>query len=352
MSDRLQLGLCRDLFDENGTLIFSDSGLDLLDDLSDLEYRIFPQFLPEITPGQIQGCDVVITAKAGWTARSLAGNEQLVAVLFTGVGYDHIDVAALNEAGVMLCFSPDAVRRPMAVAIITFILALAMRVVDKDRLVREGKWTEREGYHGTGLTGKTLGSLGVGNIGREMFELAAPFGMHHIAYDPFLAPEAVTDTGVRLVDMETVFRESDFLSISMPLNEQTRHLIGEDELKKMKDTAYLINTSRGAIVDEAALITALREGWIRGAGLDVFEEEPVPPENPLLQMANVVVAPHCLGHTDEFFTVSWEQKVRQATQILHGENPEALVNRQVLENPALQDRLRRFADRYAQAEMI
>lgn len=336
------VGITRDLFDGEGKIVIPGPGLKLLDEMPKVEYTIFASFLPEITPEQIRGCDMVISAAARWTERSIAGNEQLIAVLYTGVGYDHIDVQALTKTGIMLCFSPDAVRRPMAVAIITFILALAMRLVNKDRITREGRWTERGKYHGSGLVGKTLGSIGVGNIGHEMFLLAKPFGMRHIAYDPYIKQEAVVDADVKLVDMDTVLSESDFLNISVPLNKQTHHLIADKEFKKMKKTVYLINAARGAVVDETALIRALREGWIQGAGLDVFEQEPTPPDNPLLRMENVIVAPHALGHTDEFFMGSWNQKLRQISQIIKGEVPEALVNREVLEKENFRAKFKKF----------
>jgi D-3-phosphoglycerate dehydrogenase len=242
----------------------------------------------------------------------------------------------------MFCTAPAAVRRPMAVAIITFLLALSTRLLAKHNLTREGRWAEKDQYHGNGLIGKTLGSVGIGNIGHEMFLLARPFGMKHIAHDPYVKPENAADADVKLADMDTVLAESDFLNISVPLSEETRHLIGERELRKMKKTAYLINTARGPVVDEAALIKALQEGWIQGAGLDVFEQEPTPPDNPLLRMDNVVVAPHALGHTDQFFMESWNQKLRQVSQIIRGEVPEALINREVLDKPEFQAKLKRF----------
>ena len=153
---------------------------------------------------------------------------------------------------------------------------------------------------------------------------------------------AVDDVGVELVDMDTLLAASDFVSISVPLNEETRHLIGERELRKMKSTAYLISTSRGPVVDEAALIKALQQGWIRGAGIDVFEQEPVDPNNPMLGMDNVVVSPHSLCHTDEYYKLAWSGKLRQAAQILQGEIPEALVNREVLDTPTFQRKFRKF----------
>jgi len=198
--------------------------------------------------------------------------------------------------------------------------------------------------NGYGLIGKTLGSLGVGNIGHEMFKLARPFGMRHIAYDPYLKPEDARDVDVKLVDMDTVLAESDFLNISCPLNEKTRHLVDEKELKKMKPTAFLINTARGPIIDEAVLYKALKERWIRGAALDVFDQEPTPPDNPLLKLDNVIVTAHAMAFTDEFLNTVWEIIARQITQLMRGEMPDGLVNREVWDQPKFQSRLKRFLE--------
>jgi D-3-phosphoglycerate dehydrogenase len=243
---------------------------------------------------------------------------------------------------VLLCITPGAVRRPIATAIIAFILALSVRLLNKDKLTREGRWDERTNFMGYGLVGKTLGSIGVGNIGHEMFLLAKPFGMKHIAYDPYVTQESVDDVGVRLVDLDTVLAESGFLSINCPLNEETLHLIGENELAKMKRTAFLINTARGPIVDETALIKALQGGWIRGAGIDVFKQEPTASDNPLLEMDNVIVTPHSLGWTDEAWKDTWEGNLRQISGIIRGEVPESLVNREVWDKPQFQSKLKKF----------
>ena len=336
MDGKITLGITRDLFDASGNLDIPGPGLELLDEMPEIQYRMFDQFLPEVTAEQIQGCDMVISAAARWTEESLVGNDQLIALLYTGVGYDHIDVKALTDAGVLFCFAPDAVRRPMACTVITFILTLAMNLMAKDRITRQGRWEEQNDFRGEGLMGKTLGSIGVGNIGHEVFVLAQPFSMRHLGCDPYITQADVDDVGVQLVDMDTLLAESDFVSISVPLNEETRHLVGEQELRKMKSTAYLISTSRGSVVDEAALIQALQEGWIQGAGIDVFEQEPVDPDNPILSMDNVVVSPHSLCHTDEYYRLAWSGKLRQAAQILRGEIPGSLVNTEVLETPAFQ----------------
>ena len=343
MGRKARIGITKDFYDKNGKLVFPSPVLKQLDEMPDVEYAVLSEILPEATPELIKDFDIIITRTAmRWTQKSFVGNNQLLALLRNGVGYDKIDVPALTDAGVMLGITPAAVRRPMAVAIITFILALSTRLLTKDKLTREGYWTEIAQKLGYGLAGKTLGSIGTGNIGHEMFMLAKPFGMKHIAYDPYIKQDAVADVGVKLVDMDTVLAESDFVNISCPLSEKTRHLIGGKELKKMKKTAFLINTARGPIVDEAALIKALEEGWILGAGLDVFEQEPTPPDNPLLKMDNVIVTAHALGLTDEFVEKAWGQILRHISQIIRGEAPEGLVNREVWDKPEFQSKLAAF----------
>ncbi len=342
MGRKARIGLTRDFFDESGKFVMPGAGLKLLDDLPNVDYQMFPEFKREVTPDQIVGFDMVATFRPLWKKESLAGNSQLISIHRGGVGYERLDVPALTEAGIMLFITPDAVRRPMAVVYLTFLLALSMRLLTKDRLIREGRWAEQFHYQGYGLRGRTLGAIGAGNIGHEFFKLALPLEMRHIAYDPYARPEQVADVGVKLVDLDTVLAESDFLCIICPLNEQTRHMIGENELKKMKKSAFLINAARGPIVDEAALIKALQEGWIRGAGLDVFDQEPVQPDNPLLKMDNVVLSPHALAQTDQTFSHMWEIIVGQMAAIIRGEIPETLVNREVLERQAFKDKMKKF----------
>ena len=345
MGRKARIGFTSDFLDKEGKFVLPGPGVKLLEEMSDVEREVFSEFLPEVTPEQIKGFDMVISRTfPRWTERSFIENDRLLSIHRNGVGYDRIDVPALTNAGVMLCITPAAVRRPVAIAIITFILALSTRLLIKHQLTSEGRWSEVTKYHGYGLIGKTLGSIGVGNIGHEMFMLARPFGMKHIAYDPYITQEAVADVEVKLVDMDTVLTESDFLSISCPLNENTRRLIGEKELRKMKKTAFLINTARGPIVDEAALIKALQEGWVRGAGIDVFEQEPTPSDNPLLKLDNVIVTAHAMVFTEEFLTSVWEIIVKQISQIMHGEVPEGLVNREVWDKPEFQTKLERFQE--------
>jgi len=260
------VAVTRDLFDAEGKSVSPGPGPSVLDKMPDVEWDKFQEYLTEVTPEQTRGFDMVISFAPYWTRPTLSASKQLLSIHRGGVGYDMVDVPACTDAGVALFIVPEAVRRPVATGIMAFILALATRLRVKDIVTREGRWDDgRKKYPGIGLAGKTLGSIGIGNIGHDLFRLAEPFGMKHIAYDPYITQDAVKDVDVQLVDMDTVLSQSDFVNVSCPLGEKTRHLIGEKELKKMKPTAYIINTSRGPVIDEAALIKALKENWIQAS---------------------------------------------------------------------------------------
>ena len=184
-----------------------------------------------------------------------------------------------------------------------------------------------------GLTGRTLGLLGVGNIGAEVLRLAAPLDMRFIAHDPYIDAAKARALGAELVDIETLFREADFLSVNVPLSDATRGLVGERLLGLMKPTAYLINTARGPIVDQRALYEALAAGRLAGAGLDVFEVEPAPADEPLFRLDNVIVTPHALCFTDECFAGNGAADVRAVLAVMSGETPAHLVNPEVVETP-------------------
>jgi D-3-phosphoglycerate dehydrogenase len=195
---------------------------------------------------------------------------------------------------------------------------------------------------GIGLVGRTLGSLGIGNIGAEVFRLARPFDMKFIAHDPYADPAVARDLGVRLVGLEQLFAESDVLSVSCPLNEETRHVVNAERLALMKPTAYLINTSRGPVIEEAALTSALQERRIAGAGLDVFEEEPSPAANPLYRLDNVIVTPHALCWTDQCFAGIGAADVKAVFDVMHGRVPNGIVNREIVDRPTWRAKLERY----------
>jgi phosphoglycerate dehydrogenase-like enzyme len=203
---------------------------------------------------------------------------------------------------------------------------------------------------GVGLVGKTFGSIGMGNIGAETFRLLRPFDMRLIAFDPYVDPELAASLGVQLVSLEDVFRQSDVLSVTCPLTPETRHIVNAEHLALMKPTAYLINSGRGPLVDEPALIRALQDGGIAGAGLDVFEQEPSPADNPLYHMDNVIVAPHSLCWTDQCFAGLGAADVKAVFEVMHGRVPRSVVNREVIERPGWQRKLEGFRARYGGGE--
>jgi phosphoglycerate dehydrogenase-like enzyme len=274
----------------------------------------------------------------------LRGVDRLAIVARWGVGYDKIDVEALTEAGILLAITPDAVKRPVAEAAIALVFALSKNLLIQDRTVRAGKWRGDLPGLGVGLPGRVLGSLGCGNIAREMFRISAGLGFERmIAADPYVKPEDVKGLGVEMVDQDTLFRESDYLTVNTLLNEQTRGLVGEAELRMMKPTACLINTARGPIVNEAALVKALKEGWIKGAGLDVFEQEPPAADNPLFELDNAILAPHGLAWTEELARDNGLEACRNLLAVSRGQLPGGIVNPQVIDRPGFQKKLRAFA---------
>ncbi len=288
----------------------------------------------------LAGFDALILLGNRFAPDSVPADGRLSIVARFGVGYDTVDVPACTGAGIALTITPDGVRRPVAVAILTLLFALTGKLFIKDKLTREGAagYARRGDHMGVGLMGRTLASVGIGNIGAELFRLAAPFGMRFIAHDPFASPDLARDLGITLVDLETVFREGDFVSVSCPLTPQTHHLVNAARLALMKPTAYLINTARGPIVDQAALTKVLQEGRIAGAGLDVQEQEPPDIDDPLLRLDNVILAPHALCWTDQCFAGIGASAVRSVLDVADGHIPRGLVNRAVLEHARWQGR--------------
>jgi phosphoglycerate dehydrogenase-like enzyme len=259
-----------------------------------------------------------------------------------GVGYDNVDVPACTAAGVVLTITPDGVRRPVAAAALTFVLALSQKLLIKDRLTRAGRWADRGDHMGMGVSGRTLGVVGLGNIGKELLALAKPFGMRFLAHDPYLKKEDAARAGAALVELEVLLREADFVCITCALTDQTRGLINAERLALMKPTAYLINVARGPIVDQKALAAVLRERRIAGAGLDVFEEEPVRPDDPILGLDNVILTPHAICWTDECFRGNGKGACESILDVAAGRVPRGALNREVLESARFLDKLGRW----------
>jgi phosphoglycerate dehydrogenase-like enzyme len=327
---RFRVGITRDNIKPDGKPIFDESAFGILEDAG-IDYEFLAENETELTPETAAKYDALAVMLAKVTRKTVSGpNRRLKLIARFGVGYDTVDVPACTENGVILSITPDGVRRPVATSALTLVLMLAQKVLIKDRLTREGRWTERVNQMGIGVSGRVLGSIGVGNIGAELFRLAAPFGMKHLACDPYVTQESVAPLGVKLVDLDTLFRESDFLCVNCPLNEETRKLVGARQFALMKPAANFINTARGPIVDEKALLEALSTKRIAGAGIDVFEQEPVSPDNPLLKLENIVVTPHHICLTDECIGTVAASVFTACRDLAAGRVPKYVVNQEVL----------------------
>jgi phosphoglycerate dehydrogenase-like enzyme len=312
-----------------------------------IEYEFMPELLPEVTPAQIQSYDAVISLAVRFTAATLRGAERLVTIARWGVGYDTIDTQACTDNDVLLCITRDAVRRPVAEGILTLLLALSKQLLVHDRLVRAGRWSAKTSYPGLGLRGRTLGMVGIGNIGGELARMLRPFDLRRIlAYDPYVSSAQAAEIGVELVDLDTLLAESDFVSISCPLTKDTFHLLGEQQIERMKPSALLINTSRGPVIDQAALTRALQARRIAGAALDVFEQEPLAAGDPLLELDNVILSPHAIAWTDELVRDNGVGACENVLTILRGETPAYTVNRKVIDRPGFQSKLQALRERW------
>lgn len=346
--DRFRVALSADFMRPDGSPAFPSFDLSPLDENAGVEWAYVPVTDGAIAANDLAGFDALILLGARFNADSIPADGKLSVVARFGVGYDSVDVAACGSEDIAVVITPSGVRRPVAVAILTYLLALSGRLLIKDRLTRAGPdgWARRGAHMGQGLVGLTLGSIGIGNIGAELFRLAAPFGMTFIAHDPYADPAMARDLGVTLVSDEDVFRQADFVCINCPLTDETTKFVNAERLAMMKPTAFLINTARGPIVDQAALTDALVAGRIAGAGLDVFEDEPSDAADPLFQLENVIVTPHSLCWTDQCFAEIGAADVRAVFDVMRGRIPDGIVDRTIAENGRWLAKLSAYADRF------
>ena len=328
------MGITRDILDSRGEPAFGRSALAILDDAPGVEWEYIAGSITEVDADLAARYDAIYVNSPRVPATAVARSDcRLRVVARHGVGYDSVDVAAMTQAGVLVTNTPSSMPRPVATVALTFILALASHLMLKDRLTRTGRWRERMDHMGMGLTGRTLGVIGAGGIGRELLRMARTFGLELLATDPVANDIELRYVGARKVALDTLLRESDFVVTCCLLNDQTRHLMGAAQFALMKPSAYFINVARGPIVDEPALIDALKANRIAGAALDVFEQEPVDPANPLLAMDNVIVTPHSLCWTDECFHNMASTGLRSIVDVAEGRRPEYVVNAAALAHP-------------------
>jgi D-3-phosphoglycerate dehydrogenase len=329
-----RVGVTSDILDAKGEPVFGREPLEALDAAKGLEWEWLPKGIREITPDFAARYDALYVNSPKVPAAAVAQKDlRLKLVSRHGVGYDSVDVPAMSRAGVLVCNTPNAVPRPVATMALTFVLALAQKLFVKDRITREGLWNDRVNHMGMGLTGRTLGVVGAGRIGKELLRMARVFDLRLLAADPYAEELELRYLGAKKVDLDALMVQSDFVVVTALLNEETRHLINARQLGYMKPTAYLINVARGPVVDERALYDALSKGRIAGAALDVFEEEPTPPDNPLLKLDNVIVTPHALCWTDELFANIARTAVGAVLAVHAGKRPQFVVDPAVLAHP-------------------
>ena len=283
----------------------------------------------------LQRADAVIAATDPYTGEVLAACPRLRVIVRWGTGYDSVDVAACTEHGVVACNTPGLNADAVGDHVFMLMLSLARQLPRQLDVSRSGAWEEVRGVE---LAGKTLGVIGFGAIGKAVARRARGFGCRLLAYDPFLAPDAAADFGAERAELERVFAESDFVSLHASLTPETRGLVNETLLRTMKPTAYFINAARGPMVDEAALVRALQEGWIAGAGVDAYTVEPLAADHPFRHLPNCIATPHSAFNTFEAAAATNRAVAETAITVLRGERPRGVLNPDVFERPNFRGR--------------
>ncbi len=313
----------------DGSSIFGDIGLDRLTACG-IEWSVIPVPGATVTAEQVRGFDALLLMGDRAVDASTLADGSLRHVARFGAGYDAVDLAACTAAGVVLTNTPEAVRTPMAHAALAMVLALAHEVVAKDRLVREGRWDERSSYQGTGLTGATVGVVGLGGVRAEIARVFRALGVDVVGYNRTPRPELVERLGIRQLPLLDVAAASSYLVVAVAASPGTVGLVGADVLAAMRPEAYLVNLARGVVVDEDALAVALREGRLRGAALDVFRREPLPLDSPLLHLDRVLLSPHSLCWTDGFARAVADSALTALVDVAQGRAPRHAVNSEAI----------------------
>ena len=274
---------------------------------------------------------ILMTSKVRITKNVIDAGKKLKVISKYGVGVDTIDVEYATKREILVCYTPGVNSDAVAEHTLGLILATLKKIPQSMAYLRKGGWRE-EKFLGEELTGATVGIIGFGNIGLRLAKKLSGFEIKLLVYDPYVSKERIERAGGEKVDLSDLLRNSNIVSLNLALTPETFHMIGEKELQQMKPTSYLINTARGPLIDEKALYRALIERWIAGAGLDVFEEEPAKPENPLFSLDNVVVTPHLGGSTNKARKRLVIMAVENLIKVLKGDLPEKenIVNREVL----------------------
>lgn len=325
----------------DGTFVFAPYDLTPLQ-VEGVRWDFLVEDARPLRPDLLRGLDGLYHYSAPVTEASLDGVDRLVLLARHGVGLDFVDVDACTSRGIAVTITPQGTTRPMASAAVALVLACSHRLRERDRALHDADWGPRRFVpQGLGLTGRTLGLIGYGRIGREVVRLLVPWGMDVVVTQR----TPVAEDGVRYVALETLLAESDVIVVACPLTDETRGLLNARRLGLMKPSSILVNVARGGIVDQHALVEALREGRLAGAGLDVVDPEPLPADDPLLELPNVVGAPHSLGYTDELVRGCVESACAALLSAAAGRVPADLANPEVVDNPLFTEKLTRIAAR-------
>jgi len=352
----LRVGLSHDLFAAGAETSWGDVGLGRLR-REGMQVDFLPPDDGVLRAEDLEGFDVVIFAQprvdatsfADWqgSASSPETHGPLLLARF-GVGLDAVDLESATASGVAVTVTPDGAARPVATAALALLLATSLRLVEKDRWARQGRWHDRLEVLGAGLTAKVVGLVGLGNIGTELCRLLAPFNLRLLAADPAVDSDYAAARGVTLVSLEALFEAADAVVITASASASNAGLVGAGLLGLLKPTAVLVNVSRGSLVDLDALTEAVLEGRIAGAGLDVFDREPLDASHPILSSPRVVVAPHCLAWTDEMAKGNGRSVCDAVLAVASGRIPRHLANPEVLGNASFIARLGVMAKRRSQ----
>ena len=352
-----RLAISGDFLNEQGRDAYGGLPLADLDAAPDLKYHFLREQGPqpgdaaywarfyslEMTAPQLQNVEGLILLRP-WLKRAALepARETLVAVGRSGAGYDKVDVAACTEFGVALFNAPLALNHPTASTALLFMLALAKRLPQQDRITRAGRWDLQAAELGEEILGRTLGIVGLGHSGRELVRLVAPFEMRVLAYSPHADRAEAERLGVQLVSLDDLLLESDFVSVHASPRPENRHLLGKAQLGRMKSTAYLVNIARGELIDQQALVEALQARRIAGAALDVFEKEPLPVDDPLIALDNVILTPHWSASTRDVWRATGRAMIDGMLSVAAGRLPENIVNRDVLDQQSFRKKLARY----------
>jgi D-3-phosphoglycerate dehydrogenase len=313
----------------------SESGLVPLYEAQNIEVEVKTDLSPEELIAEIPAYHaLVVRSSTQVTAEVLQAGRKLQVVARAGVGVDNIDLPAATSAGVIVVNAPTGNVVAAAEHTIAMLMSMARLIPQADHHVRQGQW-KRGTFMGVEVRGKILGTVGLGRVAQEVVDRAKGLGMQVLAHDPYVTAEYAAQRGVMLADLETLFRQSDFITFHVPMTDTTRHMISHNQFRMMKPGVRILNVARGGVVDEAALVEAIQNGKVAGAALDVFEEEPLPADSPLRNLPQVVLTPHLGGSTVEAQEKVAVDVALQVIDVLEGRPARYAVNAPILPPRAL-----------------